>query len=205
LARRAVLIAVLALALPGGALADGDPASDYLLSQNVFFPLDGQASLAQESALMQSVRDLWQQGLPLRVAIIGRRTDLGSVPVLYRQPRRYAKFLGQELSIDYRQRLLVVMPNGYGLWRYAGPVPPRELAAVAALRPPGSTQTSVLIDAAGRAVRRLAALHGIHLAAPTAPKPAGSTTTRDRLEIVAAVLLVLAVGAGIVTFRRVRQ
>ena len=205
MARRAALLAALALAFPAGALADGDPASDYLLTQNVFFPLDGQASLAQESALMQSVGDLWRRRLPLRVAIIGRRTDLGSVPVLYRQPKRYAKFLGQELSIDYRQRLLVVMPNGYGLWRYAGPVPPREPAALAALPPPGSTQTSVLIDAAGRAVRRLAALHGIHLTAATAPKAAPSTTTRDRLVIAAAVLLVLAVGAGIVTFRRVRQ
>ena len=48
------------------------------------------------------------------MAIISSRTDLGAVTGLWRQPRNYARFLGLELSLAYKGRLLVVMPNGIG-------------------------------------------------------------------------------------------
>jgi hypothetical protein len=35
---------------------------------------------------------------------------------LWRQPENYARFLGQELTLVNRAALLVVMPNGFGLY-----------------------------------------------------------------------------------------
>ena len=48
------------------------------------------------------------------MAIIASPYDLGAVTALWRKPRAYARFLGIELSLAYKQRLLVVMPNGFG-------------------------------------------------------------------------------------------
>ena len=53
-------------------------------------------------------------GFPVRVAIIAGPPDLGAVTALWRNPRGYARFLGIELSLAYKGRLLVVMPNGFG-------------------------------------------------------------------------------------------
>jgi len=109
------LLAVIALA-PGPAQADGDPASDVLATQPLFLPQDGGLTVRQEaelSALMTAART---SGYPLRVALIASPTDLGSVTELWRQPENYAHFLGQELSLVYRGTLLVVMPDGFGLY-----------------------------------------------------------------------------------------
>ena len=46
--------------------------------------------------------------------MIGTRYDLGTAFSLYNKPQRTPQFLGLELSFQYRDRLLVVMPNGYG-------------------------------------------------------------------------------------------
>ena len=48
------------------------------------------------------------------MAIIAKPDDLGSVTSLWREPQAYAHFLGLELSLAYKGRLLVVMPNGFG-------------------------------------------------------------------------------------------
>ena len=39
------------------------------------------------------------------------------MPSLFGKPQLYAKFLGTEISFQYTNRLLVVMPNGFGFWR----------------------------------------------------------------------------------------
>ena len=115
---RAVLLAlaVLFVAAPA-ARADGDPASDYLLSQPTFLPPDAGIPTAYQNQLNQIVADAKANHYEIRVALIATPYDLGSVSVLNNKPKQYARFLGQELAFIYRGRLLVVMPNGLGVSR----------------------------------------------------------------------------------------
>ena len=48
------------------------------------------------------------------VAVISHPDDLGAITALWQKPAAYASFLGTELSLAYAQRLLVVMPDGFG-------------------------------------------------------------------------------------------
>ena len=122
IARRAVgLIAALALALGAvsalsapSALADGDPGSDVLVYQPVFLAADAGISVHEQVKLGDLLHAAAGRGFAIRVAIIATRSDLGAVTGLWREPRAYAHFLGLELSLTYKGRLLVVMPNGFG-------------------------------------------------------------------------------------------
>ena len=107
-------VAVAVVAFAPNAHADGDPASDYLLTQQVFLPSDATASSAAQRQLLGLVQAANRDGFAIRVAIIPSSYDLGSVTELWRVPRTYARFLSLELSFAYTQRLLVVMPNGLG-------------------------------------------------------------------------------------------
>jgi hypothetical protein len=185
--------------LPSAARADGDPASDFLISQQVFFGFGQNASATKQAELQRLVEDAKAKGFEVRVALIGSRTDLGAVPVLWRRPQTYARFLGQELTLYYPRRLLIVMPNGYGIYRRHGGVTAAEKAALARLPAPGSD----LVGGAERAVQRLAALHGVHVE-PTGAS-GGPSQNRERLEIVAivlAVLIGLAIAKGVQVLRR---
>jgi hypothetical protein len=107
------LTVVLGLVLAAGAAADGDPASDVLLATDVFTPYPPPSDNATR-ALRDAVHAASTNGDHLKVAVIGSKNDLGSVPSLFNQPRKYARFLGAELAFFYKGPLLVVMPNGYG-------------------------------------------------------------------------------------------
>ena len=54
--------------------------------------------------------------------MIASSYDLGSITSLWRKPRTYARFLGAELQFVYKDRLLIVMPNGFGISRQGQPV-----------------------------------------------------------------------------------
>ena len=99
------------------ARADGDPASDILLVQNVFLTYSVDVSPAAKTALEQTVAKLNKGGFRVKVAVIADPADLGAVPSLFGKPQIYAKFLGTEIAFQYTNRLLVVMPNGFGFWR----------------------------------------------------------------------------------------
>jgi hypothetical protein len=118
---RLLLAVALGAALVGGeagpARADGDPASDVLVSQPVFLASDSGASIVQEERLQELLSLAARDGHPLRVAVIASQSDLGSVTALWREPESYAAFLGRELSLVYHGELLVVMPNGFGVFR----------------------------------------------------------------------------------------
>jgi hypothetical protein len=206
LRRLVVLLALVAFgAAARSARADGDPASDYLISRRYFVSFVHKPSPAAEARLRAAVDAAARGGVPIRVALIAAPYDLGSVGVLYKQPQRYAKFLGQELSYLYRGRLLVVMPNGYGLWRKR-PLPRRELAAVAAVPPPNAAGGTKLALAADRVTRKLLQLHGIRVAAAPAARaaqPAQANETSDRVTIAAAALVVagLVVAVSLVRHR----
>ncbi len=176
-----VLAAIVALALVPAALADGDPASDYLITQPAFLPFDAKVDKARAAELSALLADANRKGFPIRVAVISSKIDLGAVPVLYRKPQTYAKFLGQELFYFYKHSLLVVMPNGYGVYAH-GPAPKGDVAAVAKLPPAGSTDGNTLVAAADRAVRTLARRRGIELSAtPVAASSSASSNNHDRL------------------------
>ena len=189
-----VLAAVAAAACVAAPLAraDGDPASDYLITQKTFLPFDAKIPKAQADRLTGIVEDANKKGFEVRVALISRAFDLGAVPSLWRKPTTYARFLGQELTIVYRNRLLVVMPNGYGVWR-VGKVLPHEQRILDTLPAPGPGGPA-LAAAATRAVRRLAAANGVTAEAPQTSK----STTNDRLVIAGgAIGLVLLILAGL--------
>ena len=105
-----LLLVALGAAAPA-AKADGDPASDYLLSQQTFVSPNARISSSDKARLDALVQDARRHGYTVRVAVIQSRYDLGSVTELDNKPREYAHFLSQELRFVYRKHLLVVMPN----------------------------------------------------------------------------------------------
>ncbi len=153
-----VAAALVGLALgPALARADGDPASDVLASQRAFVPADAGASAVQLAQIGAVLAGAARSGYAIRVAVIPSATDLGSVTALWRQPANYARFLGAELSLVSDARVLVVMPNGFGLY-HAGRSLPGEHAALERLGPaaPGPG----IVSAAITAIEQLAAASG---------------------------------------------
>ena len=181
---------VLPVFLVQDALADGDPASDYLINQQLFLPFKADLSGNDAKELTGILDDSKQKGFPLKVAVISSRYDLGSVPSLYGKPDQYASFLGQEDFYFWKSELLVVMPQGYGIYKHSG-VHPGDRAVLARLRPPGTNAIPQLIAAAQRAVRALAARRGLTLSAGST---SGTSAWRDRAEIAAGVLVLCAIG-----------
>ena len=109
-----VALSVSAL-LPAAVLADGDPASDVLLGENVFYPYSPATSPALQKQLNAETAAAKQAHFPLKVALIGAPVDLGVIPSLFGKPQKYADFLDQEISFQTKQPLLVVMAAGYGV------------------------------------------------------------------------------------------
>ena len=189
---------VVALALPAAALADGDPASDYLYTQPLFLPLDGSTPAASEKQLRALLADAKAKGYPVRVAVIKSPGDLGAVPSLFGKPKRYAPFLGQELRFLFKGPLLIVMPNGYGFYRHLRDTAAQERALA---RLPAPSTAPDLARAAVPAVQALAALDGVRL--PTPPLDSGGSPWRDRILIGVGALVLLA-AALVVRARRRR-
>jgi cytochrome oxidase Cu insertion factor (SCO1/SenC/PrrC family)/thiol-disulfide isomerase/thioredoxin len=102
------------LARPAPVLADGDPGSDVLVYQPLFLASDAGISVARQVRLGDLLQTAARSHVPIRVAIIAGPPDLGAITALWLKPRAYASFLGDELSLAYTGRLLVVMPNGFG-------------------------------------------------------------------------------------------
>jgi hypothetical protein len=183
--RRALLAAaVLALLTAAGARANGDPASDVLITQQVFLPAEAPIPASDAEELQETVADANQRGFRIRVALIAFTGDLGSAVSLWKHPQSYAQFLGSELAFVYTNRLLIAMPSGFGFDRGTKPVAKerRVLARVRVGKTPAELARSTTA-----AVRALAAADGIAL-----PKySTGSNEWRDRLIIVAAGVLIL--------------
>ena len=198
------LLAVVA-ASASVARADGDPGSDVLAYQRLFLATDAGVSVPQQAQLGDLLRRANQAGLPVRVAIIASRSDLGAITALWRKPRAYARFLGIELSLAYKGRLLVVMPNGFGVnWPGHATAP-----AYRALRPIHITPTGAgLATAAATALRSLSTAAHITIPRRTSdagPAPAGARgpggrsaarpNATDGVVGILAVLAALAAGA----------
>jgi hypothetical protein len=191
---------VIALFVVRDALADGDPASDYLITQQLFVSFKAKFSDANVTRLRELLDDSKRKGFPLKVAVIAGRYDLGSVPSLFGKPQQYASFLGQEDYYFFKDELLVVMPQGYGLYK-ARALPPGDRAAIARLPPPNTDEIGPLIAASERAVVTLAERRGLTLSAGSSSQ---SSHWRDRIVIIAGVLVLcaLAVVVRLVLRRR---
>ena len=189
----AAVAVVVTIFLVRDALADGDPASDYLITQQAFLPLSENVSLPLAGGFTRLVDDARAKGFPLKVAVIAGPSDLGAVPSLFGTPQRYASFLGQEDFYFWKDELLVVMPQGYGLYK-ARNLPPADRKVIARLPPPKTRDADGLVLAAERAVRALAARRGLTLSSASG---SGHSAWRDRIEIVAGVLVLAALAVGV--------
>jgi hypothetical protein len=187
--RRAALGLLLALALAPSALADGDPASDILVPPDIRVYMTNGATDGQlEKTIQATAQKVSDAGLPIKVAIIGNKTDLGAVPQLWAKPQTYARFLGAELRFVYKDTLLIVMPQGFGI---NGPYPQsRALAALSGIDPRKDTTPQGLTGSADKALRALAKADG---------KPISSGTSSGGglpLPLIAAGVMVVAGVAG---------
>ena len=170
------------------ARADGDPASDVLAAQLVFLPQDAGLPVAQQVQLRSLLQESGRGGFPIRVALIASPADLGSITELWGRPAEYASFLGEELSLTYRGVLLVVMPNGFGLYQQGGAVSHYRAAIAGIGRHPGGAGLAL---AALTAVQRLAGAAGHPLALRRAQVPADVRSTDVLPWLVFALGLVL--------------
>jgi hypothetical protein len=193
-----VLVALLiAAVLPLQARADGDPASDVLLGQNVYYPYSPAVSPSLQKALDAETAAAAKNHFPIKVAIIGQPVDLGVIPSLFGQPQKYANFLDQEISFQTRQPLLVVMATGFGVQG----LPAAATAAVGQLQKPAGGSTDDLAKAALAAVPKLAAAAGHPLKNVSVPGGSGSNTTRTAI-VVVLILAALATAGALVGLRR---
>jgi hypothetical protein len=165
-----------------------------LVTQHLFLPQDAATSPRQQARLVALLQEAARSGYPIRVALIASATDLGSITELWRQPQAYARFLGQELSLAAPGPLLVVMPNGYGTYRFSRPATAQRFSL------PAPSPQSGLAAAAVTAVRALAATSGHPLPLPAvgASRPAASGNTIAWIAFaLGAVLVALAWGASL--------
>jgi hypothetical protein len=200
MARALVIVAFALIVWPAAALADGDPASDVLLGENVFYPYSPPVTRSVQQQLNAETLAARRAGFPLKVALIGSPVDLGVVPDLFGKPQKYADFLDQEISFQGKQPLLVVMPNGYGV---QGMTSKAAAAITAQPKPAGKTSTD-LANAALGAVAKLADAAG-HPVSGSSGSESGSGGGSTALVIALAIAaVVVALALGFVTLRRRR-
>jgi hypothetical protein len=159
---------VLAAAATGAARADGDPASDVLLADNVFLSFQSPYGSKEGRALETLTAAAKRQHFPIRVAVITQRADLGAVGGLYGRAQPYADFLGREIKFVYRGTLVVAMsgePGGFGVFGPgATPAARRALARMKLPRTP--LRADQLAHRAAIAVQRVAEASGHSLPDP---------------------------------------
>lgn len=181
-----LLLAVTVALSPTIARADGDPASDVLLGESVFYPYSPAVSTALAKTLNAETAAATRHHFPIKVALIASPVDLGVIPDLFGKPQPYATFLDQEISFQTKQPLLVVMSTGYGLEGMT----PQARTAIASVAKPTGGKSDDLARAAITAVAKLAAAEG-HPLAGASGSGGGSSTT-----IVLAVLILAALASG---------
>ncbi len=176
------------LLTPAVAFADGDPASDVLASQALYVPGDGGFAPSQTAQLSDLLSEARRAGVPIRVAIIATRADLGSVTELWRQPQNYARFLAAELGQVYRGTLVVAMPAGFGIASVGGAPEAGQVGI--------STRPGPLLEATMSVVRAVTASDGHPVALPRATAVPGSGSALGSVDL--GSWLALAAGAMLI-------
>jgi hypothetical protein len=182
--------------LPGAAHANGDPASDVLLEDDVFFPFQPKPSNTAATAVKVLLRRTKAAGYPLHVAIIASTGDLGDVPEFLGKPQQYADFLYPEIDFQVKGPLLVVMAAGYGSHK-AGVKAEQALEKV---DPPSGTDRDALPRAAIEAAATMSKAEGHPV---KVPKIAGGGSSGGSALVPVLVLLgMLIIGGGLAVWKR---
>src|SRR4051812_9805535 len=200
---RALLAALLITAFTAGpARADGDPASDVLITDPIYFPYQP-ASAGQAAKLRRVVTAAKGAGQTVRVAVIQSPQDLGAVANLYGHPQEYTNLLATEVQNPVepgargnREELLVVMPAGYGTKN----VPEKVARMLRGVELPSNADSDTLVAAAGWGVQELARANGRPIRAEF-DKPAGDSGGGGALTIVLVVVALLALVALLIVVR----
>ncbi len=195
----AALLAMTCL-LPAAALGDGDPASDVLLGENVFYPYQPPVSSALQKSLNAETAAAKRAGFPIKVALVASPVDLGVIPALFGKPQKYADFLDQEISFQTKQPLLVVMYNGYG----ERGLPAKSVSALASVPKPAGKASNDLATAAMNAVQKMADAAGHPLAGEQSSSSSGGGNSTLLIAAIAAVAVLAALVLAVVTVRRRR-
>jgi len=198
--RIALLLAALAAAVSaGGALANGDPASDVLPFSNVYLSIVDPKSSSAGKDLLAATAAAAKQKRPIKVAVIAQPSDLGLIRGMWQKPQTYAKFLGMELFqfAHYRGTTLIAMPDGYGVY---GPDAAKGRPAVAGLPKPGTGDLEQLGGDAAAATRKVAAANGYML--PAASSDNGSDTSGWLIVLAALGGAAVIIAAAFLALRR---
>ena len=166
--RTALIALVLAALAPAAAFADGDPASDVLLAQDVYYPYAPKVSNPLKVALDGLAKRVRADGYPMKVALIEDPSDLGAYPNLFGDVQSYANLLSKEIAFNARPHLLVVMPTGFGGDNLGDKVD----GALAGIKVDQEAKSDGLAQAALVAVAKLATANG-----HTTPVPAAARTS----------------------------
>jgi hypothetical protein len=153
-----VAAALLVIALPSSGRANGDPASDVLLTQDVYLPYPAPRTDVA-AGLSRAVAAVYARHHRIKVAVIASPTDLGSVPTLFDKPMIYARFLGTELDSVFVGPLLIVMPTGFGIYDGGRPTAAEE-RVLRGLEVVGAS-AEALTSAATIAVKRLSTANAL--------------------------------------------
>jgi hypothetical protein len=199
------LLLVAVAAHPAAAYADGDPASDVLITDDLFLPYQ-QPSADQVAKLRRVIAASRSAGRPLRVAVIHDTRDLGSVTNLYGHPQEYANLLATELqnpveagARGHQEGLLIVMPAGFGTKN----VPEKVQRMLRGVELPADAGPDALVGAAGWGVQEVAKAGGKPIRAEF-DKPKGDSGGGGAFATILIVVALLAV-VGALIFVRLRS
>jgi hypothetical protein len=184
--RRLALALLVGALLAPAARANGDPASDILLTNEVFLSIEAPTQSDAGRKLLALAEAAKNKKRPIRVAVIASSSDLGLVPGLFRKPQEYAEFLWKELQLAYHGTLVVVMPNGYGVFGPGATTAARQ--ALTRLPAPATSNVDRLGDKAAEAMRAVASANGSPL-----PTTDGGSSART-------IAIAAAIAAGLLAF-----
>jgi hypothetical protein len=187
--------------MPSPARADGDPASDVLLLQDVYLPYAPGVPGPLGKTITTLLKTTRKAGFPLKVAIIANAKDLGAVPQFFAKPQSYAPFLQSEIAFNSKRPLLVVMPTGYG----AAALPAGSETGLQGLAPPKSARGEDLGRSAVAAIVKLSAAAGHPVPAPKIPTAGGGGGGGTSPLIVFGVPVALLALGGVLAALRRRQ
>jgi hypothetical protein len=195
-----VLCAAAALALPSTASADGDPASDVLLLQDVYLPYAPGVSKPLGKTITTLLQTTRKAGFQLKVAIVAKPQDLGAVPQYFGRPQSYAPFLEREIAFNTKKPLLVVMPSGYGV----AALPTGAEKGIEGLAKPKSASGDDLGRAAVKAIVSVSKAAGHPVPAPKLPSAsgAGGGGGTSPLVVIGVPVGLLALGGALAALRR---
>lgn len=140
-----LVLAVAALIFAPSAGAHGGPVTEALETGDVFA-----SAGVPRAAIEQAAADARRTGYPIKVAVVTKPADLGEAQTLWRRPRETARFVGLALPSAAAGTVVVLMPNGFGVYRAGKDVSAEESALRRiTVAPDGPGLARAAVDAVG--------------------------------------------------------